>query len=481
MQQSAKVSKLYAVSLVFILFTAFCALQYPDYLFIAVPLTFLFIIICLVSIEWLFLIVAFCTPFSIEYNLGDSVLNIPSEPLMIIFLGLFVVKILQDYQNQKELFKQALSLIIVLNLAWIFITTLTSTLPFISFKFLLARLWMVFFGYFWGAIIFKNPKRIKQFFLAFGLGLCIVIIYTTFNHYHEGFTQKRAMMVMKPLMDDHTVYSAVCAIAFCFTTTILLTKSVTKSFFNRLIFTGVAVLSFIGVGLSYSRAAVISLIFAFAFYLLIYFKVRFKTMLIVFFMSLCVALFYQNEIYQKVRSNKTVSGKTIVGDLKSVTNIKNDDSNVERLNRWEAGYRMFLEKPFFGFGPGTYMFKYSSYQRAHEMTSISTTQGDMGNIHSEYFGPLVDSGVIGFLIILILFGYSIHHLLQLHYTTQNKETKYLSLAILLALVSYYVHGVMNNFLDQDKIGVIFWAMFGMITALRLNEKTNAIDVEVKKS
>ena len=115
------------------------------------------------------------------------------------------------------------------------------------------------------------------------------------------------------------------------------------------------------------------------------------------------------------------------------------------------------------------------------MTSISTTQGDMGNIHSEYFGPLVDSGVIGFLIILILFGYSIHHLLQLHYTTQNKETKYLSLAILLALVSYYVHGVMNNFLDQDKIGVIFWAMFGMITALRLNEKTNAIDVEVKNN
>ena len=162
MQQSAKVSKLYAVSLVFIFFTAFCALQYPDYLFIAVPLSFLFIIICLVSIEWLFLIVAFCTPFSIEYNIGDSVLNIPSEPLMIIFLGLFVVKILQDYQNQKELFKQALSLIIVLNLAWIFITTLTSTLPLISFKFLLARLWMVFFGYFWGAIIFKNPTIIRH-------------------------------------------------------------------------------------------------------------------------------------------------------------------------------------------------------------------------------------------------------------------------------------------------------------------------------
>jgi O-antigen ligase len=186
----------------------------------------------------------------------------------------------------------------------------------------------------------------------------------------------------------------------------------------------------------------------------------------------CFAFFYQNEIYQKIRNNNSVSGKSIAGDLKSVTNIKNDDSNVERINRWEAGYRMFLEKPFFGFGPGTYMFKYSAYQRAHEMTSISTTQGDMGNIHSEYFGPLVDSGIIGFLITLILFGYTIAILLKLHYNTRNKETKVLSLAILLALVSYYIHGAMNNFLDQDKIAVIFWAMLGMITALQLKEKAS---------
>jgi hypothetical protein len=31
---------------------------------------------------------------------------------------------------------------------------------------------------------------------------------------------------------------------------------------------------------------------------------------------------------------------------------------------------------------------------------------------------------------------------------------------------------MNNFLDQDKIAVIFWAMLGMITALQLKEKAS---------
>jgi oligosaccharide repeat unit polymerase len=472
MLQSANVIKLYSLSIGFILLVTFCALTYPDYLFVAIPMLLLAATIFLVSIDWVFLIVAFCTPFSIKYNIGDSGINIPSEPLMLFFLILFIIKLLQDYKNQKELFKQALTFIIIINLAWIFLTSVTSTLPIISFKFLLARIWTVVFGYFWGSIIFRNPKRIKQFFLAFGLGLVLVIIYTTINHYNDGFSQKRAMLMMKPFMDDHTVYSAVCAIVLCVSTTILLSKSIINNLFTRLIFTVITISSLVGVILSYSRAAVISLIFAFAFYLLTRFKVRFKTMLMVLLVGSCFAFFYQNEIYQKIRNNNSVSGKSIAGDLKSVTNIKNDDSNVERINRWEAGYRMFLEKPFFGFGPGTYMFKYSAYQRAHEMTSISTTQGDMGNIHSEYFGPLVDSGIIGFLITLILFGYTIAILLKLHYNTRNKETKVLSLAILLALVSYYIHGAMNNFLDQDKIAVIFWAMLGMITALQLKEKVS---------
>jgi putative inorganic carbon (HCO3(-)) transporter len=471
MLQSVNVVKLYSLSIAFILLTTFVAFSYPDYLFVAIPLILLAIVVFLVSIEWVFLLVAFCTPFSLKIDFGGSGINVPSEPLMLVFLVLFIIKILQDYQKQKEFLKQGLTLIIIIQLGWIFFTSVTSILPIVSFKFLLARTWAVVFGYFWGAIFFKNPKKIKQFFLAFGLGLGLVVVYTTINHYHEGFSQKRAMLVMKPFMDDHTVYSAVCAIVLCFITTILLSKAAIANFFTRVFFIGIALLSLIGVALSYSRAAALSVLVALGFYALTRFKIRFKTMMVVMFIGLSVALFYQNEIYQKVRLNNSASGKTLAGDLKSISNIKNDESNVERLNRWEAGYRMFIEKPFFGFGPGTYMFKYSAYQRAHEMTSISTTQGDMGNMHSEYFGPLVDSGIIGFIITLILFGYTVAILLKLHYTTKNKETKVLSLAILLALISYYFHGLMNNFLDQDKVAVIFWAMLGMISALIMREKS----------
>jgi putative inorganic carbon (HCO3(-)) transporter len=73
---------------------------------------------------------------------------------------------------------------------------------------------------------------------------------------------------------------------------------------------------------------------------------------------------------------------------------------LERINRWKSAFRMFDDKPFLGFGPGTYMFKYASYQMSYEKTIISTNAGDMGNAHSEYFGPLSEQGLFGMITYL---------------------------------------------------------------------------------
>ena len=266
-------------------------------------------------------------------------------------------------------------------------------------------------------------------------------------------------------MDDHTVYSAVCSIVFIFSVVLLTFRNNGLSNLNKLFFIGFTVFCAVGIGLSYSRAAILSLIFALGFYVLLKWRVKFKTILISLFLLLAFSLIFSNQIYQSIKYNKAVSGKSLATDVQSISNVRTDESNVERINRWESGYRMFLEKPFFGFGPGTYMFEYSPYQRAHEMTSISTTHGTMGNMHSEYFGPLIESGVIGLLIIVTLFLTYIFVLMRIYYHPVSRGIKMLALGILLAMLSYFFHGLLNNFLDQDKIAVIFWAMMGMAVAL----------------
>ena len=435
----------------------------------------------LLSLDKVLILIAFFTPFSVKILIGNSGINLINEPLMLLMLLLFLIKIYENLATLKPLLKEPLTLAIVFNLAWIFITTLTSTLPIISFKFLLARLWVVVFGFFWGSMLFKNPKKMKQFLFAFGLGLSLVVIYTFIRHFQHGFTQKSGTWVMNPFMDDHTVYGAVCSIVLTYSIILLLSKKSGISFSERLLAFYISGCALIGVIFSYSRAAWLSLVFVFIFFFLLKLKIKFQTLLISLLLILSVIFIYHDELYQHIRFNKSASGKNLQSDIQSISNVKTDVSNVERLNRWEAGWRMFQDKPFFGFGPGTYMFKYSPYQRAHEMTIISTTKGTMGGMHSEYFGPMVESGFIGLMSILFLFGIYIKTSMENYYKAFNRENKLLNLAILLGLLTYFFHGLMNNFLDQDKASVIFWALMGMCAALSIKRKETVNEISEKES
>ena len=40
-----------------------------------------------------------------------------------------------------------------------------------------------------------------------------------------------------------------------------------------------------------------------------------------------------------------------------------------------------------------------------------------------------------------------------------------ALAVLVGLVSYYLHGMLNNFLDTDKISALFWGFTAMLVAM----------------
>jgi O-antigen ligase len=141
---------------------------------------------------------------------------------------------------------------------------------------------------------------------------------------------------------------------------------------------------------------------------------------------------------------------------------------------------MFKDKPVFGYGPGTYMFQYAPYQLNRDRTIISTNAGDGGNAHSEYLGPLSESGVLGlvtFLIIIITVLYT-----GIHAYSRLKDSRLRSivLAAIVGLVTYYVHGFLNNFLDTDKLSVPFWGLTAMIVAVDIysrREEKEAVEAQ----
>ena len=135
-----------------------------------------------------------------------------------------------------------------------------------------------------------------------------------------------------------------------------------------------------------------------------------------------------------------------------------DASNLERLNRWGAAWNMFKDRPVFGYGPGTYAFEYAPHQDPEKLTIISTNFGNQGNAHSEYLGPLAEMGLFGMLSILVfvsaLFYSGIMLLINIkRYFPEDKQMYLLILSIVLAMSTYFFHGLLNNYLDTDKAAV----------------------------
>jgi len=174
---------------------------------------------------------------------------------------------------------------------------------------------------------------------------------------------------------------------------------------------------------------------------------------------------------------KVVSSSKFENHIKSISNITTDVSNTERLNRWSCAIRMFEEKPVFGWGPGTYMFKYAPFQLFKDRTIISTNRGNLGNAHSEYLGPLAESGIIGLLSIISFVLIVIYTGMNLYFKHPDIRVRLLSLGILLGLISYLTHGFLNNFLEIDKVAVLFWAYLSMLTAFSMDLKKYSINKE----
>jgi hypothetical protein len=47
----------------------------------------------------------------------------------------------------------------------------------------------------------------------------------------------------------------------------------------------------------------------------------------------------------------------------------------------------------------------------------------------------------------------------------KRSIRIFSLAVLVGLVSYYLHGLLNNFLDTDKVSALFWGYTAMLVAM----------------
>jgi len=464
MVEKVKIIWVYAITALFLIINFYLILEKDFYWFFFLPLVLIILYYYLVSLDRIILFITFLTPLAVnisdmEMGLGIS---LPTEPLMFGVVLLFVANLLFDKKYDKRVGQHPVSYLIYLSLFWMFITTLTSELPVVSLKYLLARIWFVIPFYFVTALIFRKLINIKRFYWLYISGLFIVIIYTLIQHSAYGFEEEAGHWVMSPFYNDHTAYGAALAIFFPVVVGFLFYPGISKPL--RALNILVLLVFVIGIILSYGRAAWISVVISFLVFIIVMLRIRFYWLVIAGVIFIGAFLLFQQQIFDRLERNKQDSSANFIEHIQSISNITSDASNLERINRWQAAIRLYQDHPYFGWGPGTYQFVYAPYQRSREKTIISTNLGDQGNAHSEYLGPLAEMGMPGILIIIILFSLITYTGLRV-YKRGRKEVKFLSLMATLGLITYFTHGVLNNFLDTDKLSVPFWGFVAIIVAL----------------
>lgn len=457
------------------------SLLYEYYFYLLIPVILFVVVLLFINIKIAPFLIAFITPLSVTYTIKELAISLPSEPLLIFIMLLFVWEVFFTNRYDKKVLKHPVSIAIYISLAWTFVTSIFSVDYLVSFKYLLSQFWFIIPCYFVVIPLFRKFKNLKNFFLCYVIPLSVIAIVCIGLLSTENFALSYAHYVMQPFYNDHTAYGAVLALfvplSFVF---VVGNEKLTPNIYWRIFSTIVFIVLVLGLILSYSRAAWASVLAAIGVFVVVKMKIKLKTILIGIGVVGAFVLIFWSSILGMLQQNNQDSSGNMVEHMTSITNISTDDSNVERLNRWACALAMFEERPIVGWGPGTYKFIYSGYQKSYNLTQISTNAGILGSTHSEYLKPLSEQGFFGTIAVLILYLTTVCIGLRVYHKAEDKAVADLALFLVLSLVTYYVHGVFNNFLETEKLAVPFWGLTAMIVALDIyypkkNKENKLID------
>jgi putative inorganic carbon (hco3(-)) transporter len=422
----------------------------------------------------------FLVPLSVTVDLtGNSSMVVPTE-LMTVILGLIAVGLgVSKPFYLRKILSHPVSLILLLDLSWLFITSLTSDIAIFSFKRVLARGLFLLVFYLLLSHWFLKKENMFKFFMLYALGLMVPIILTEIKHSAYGFNPQTVFELCKPFFNDHTVYGACIAFIIPFVLIVAVNPKTFGLGRQGAIATWILfALMVFGEFMAYSRAAWLSLLVSLSFFIFLKLKLKFYHFLIALLAISALIWMNREPLYVMARDNDNVSNKGEIGEhILSVGNLQTDASNMERVNRWLCAVRMFEDRPITGFGPGTYQFVYGPYQSVYEMTYISTMSGDKGNAHSEPLTCLAESGLPGLISYALWILTTIGLGIRAYYRSKDKYNKNIVLAALLGFITFFAHGLVNSFIDQVKMAsLVFVCMAIIVTVDILNrQKPNETD------
>ncbi|MGB3801640.1 MAG: O-antigen ligase family protein, partial [Lewinella sp.] len=160
--------------------------------------------------------------------------------------------------------------------------------------------------------------------------------------------------------------------------------------------------------------------------------------------------------------NNTISHEEF-DNLISATYKLEDISTMERFYRWVAGGNMVPYRPVVGFGPGNFVETYEAYTNNNFRTYVSDNPERSG-IHNYFLMTAVEQGLPGLLFLLLFLGSILYYGQSLYLNQTVPEARGAALAALLAVIVVGAFSILNDLLETDKVGSLFF----ISTAILIN-------------
>jgi O-antigen ligase len=441
------------------------------YFLAGIPLALLAGYVAVVDFRKLFFLMFAIIPLSVEVWLPNGVVTeLPTEILMILLTGIYFLYVLREGNNLGSGFvRHPITLLLLLHLFWMFFTAITSQDVIVSIKFFLAKTWFVVPCYFLAGSMLKTEQDFRTLTWCVLLPLVFTIIYVLIRHSTYGFTFKDVNLVMDPFYRNKVAYA-------CLTALFLPFLWFARKWFRRYtwqwwVMAALVVLFFVAIRFSYTRAAFVVIAMAVGAYYVIQWRLM-KYVLAVSAVFAVVALTKElrNNAYLDLRPQyeRAITHEKF-DNLLEATAKGEDVSTMERVYRWVAAGHMVADKPWLGFGAGTFTRFYQAYAVTAFTTYVSDNQEGSG-LHCYYLMTLVEQGVPGaFIFIALVFFVLLKGEIIYHRTTDPARRR-IVMTVMLTTVIIDALLLVNDMVETDKVGSFFFLCMAVLVNMDLETK-----------
>jgi O-antigen ligase len=447
---------------------------YETFLAAALPAALIVGWLALHDIRRLFYLMLACIPISTEIELpGGLGTDLPSEPLMWLLTGCGLIWLGLHHRKVKgDLLRHPISWVLFAHLAWMTVCVATSQNVLVSFKFLLAKGWYLAVFYFWASYLLEEERDFKNVVWWFFVPLFVACSIVNVRNAAQGFSFEKVEYVMGPFFRNHVIFACVLAVfmPFVWYATYWYRR---WSLLWWVLVLGIFCFIF-GINFAYTRAAYVSLLAMVGIKWLIHWR-QLKLGLLAFALALAVFVRFvateDNWLRFAPDFERAVTHKEFTNLLEATTKLE-DISVMERVYRWVACSYMIRERPLMGFGPGTFYRYYKDYTVTSFKTYVSDNPEKSGT-HNYWIMSTVEQGFPGLVFFLLLIVFALLRGERIYHETADPARRRILLMFLLCFANINLLMLMNDLVETDKFGSLFFMALAVLANLDLKNRNTA--------